>query len=90
MSSAAESRSTEERAAIIREWSDWFYDHADTFAGHLGMQLAYLWPAVIKATQIEVEEDSPIVQLLRWVPDGDAVPADAVIWDYIDVVPAED
>jgi len=74
--------------AFIAEWSDWFYEHTNTFTGALGRQLAYLWPAVVKDHQVEVSSRSAIVKLLREhkVP-GDLYCEDYnAIWYYFDVV----
>jgi hypothetical protein len=77
-----ESRTLTERAKLVDSWSTWFYDHTDTFEGKLGTQLAYLWPAIIKAHKIEAYDGSAIVRLLR----HEEVPVEAVIWEYIDVI----
>jgi len=71
----------------IEEWSDWFYANTETFEGELGMQLAYLWPAIIKGNQIEVDIDSAIVRVLNEnaVPN-DEQPEPNSIWSYIDAV----
>lgn len=77
-----QARSFEEKLELVLKWSDWFYEHTETFRGSLGTQLAYLWPAILKDRQIEVSSRSTIVQILKQneVPDTDN------IWDYIDVV----
>lgn len=76
------SRGDTEKLKLIRKWSDWFYDHTDTFRGSLGTQLAYLWPAILGDRQIEASSRSAIVQLLK----RNEVPEHDDIWDYIDVV----
>lgn len=70
-----------EITSFIEWWSDWFYNHTETFNGSLGRQLAYLWPAIVKDNQIEVTSRSSIVRVLR----EDGVPEDDHIWRYIDV-----
>jgi endogenous inhibitor of DNA gyrase (YacG/DUF329 family) len=58
-------RTPTKRIALVTEWYDWMMDRAETFKGELGMHLAYLWPAILKGTCIEVEPNSEIVKLLR-------------------------
>ena len=70
------------RLELIKEWSDWFYARTDSFEGELGLQLAYLWPAIAKAHKIEVSPSSAIVRVLEQFH----VPPHSPIWDYIDQV----
>lgn len=56
--------------------------HADTFRWKLGLELAYLWPAVISDHQIEVSKRDPIVRMLL----ENGIDESCKIWDYIDVV----
>ena len=77
-----EKRSDKERLELIKEWSDWFYARSETFAGELGLQLAYLWPAIAKAHKIEVSPNSTIVKTLHHF----RVPKHSPIWEYIDQV----
>lgn len=72
----------EEKVAFIKYWSDWFYRHSDTFRWKLGLELAYLWPAIIQGHKIEVSKRSPLVRMLleNRIDESDK------IWSYIDVV----
>lgn len=74
--------SDKKKVEFIRIWSDWFYDHSSSYRGALGVQLAYLWPAIIREHQIEVSERSAIVKLLR----KQKVAPDSDIWGYLDIV----
>ena len=78
-----EQRTLEQRVELVRFWSQWFYDHTDTFQGVLALGLAYLWPAILNAKMIEVEANHPILRILA---DCD-VPKDSPIYDYLDIVP---
>jgi hypothetical protein len=80
------SRGTEnERLAVIREWSDWFYERTNSYspevAGDLGMELAYLWAAIAHGTFFVVDnpKECEVVALLA----GFRVPKSATIWKYI-------
>lgn len=70
------------KVEFIKTWSDWFYDHTETFKGALGLQLAYLWPAYVGGRKIEVSQKSAIVQILK----REKVPKDSEIWDCLDIV----
>jgi hypothetical protein len=76
-----EARSDFERITLIRKWADWFYNHVDSYKGRIGMQLAYLWPAIASGRKIEVSEGDAIVQVLR----TENVPESEPIWEYLDV-----
>lgn len=66
---------------LINYWSEWFYNHTNTFNGALGTQLAYLWPAIANDKQISVAKNSAIVVLLM----KNKIPADNLIWNFIDI-----
>jgi hypothetical protein len=79
---ALEKRTPEQRLELIKTWSDWFYQRTESFEGELGLQLAYLWPAIAKAHVIEVSASSCIVKLLEKF----LVPKHSEIWGYIDQI----
>jgi hypothetical protein len=74
-------RTDQERIDLIRYWSQWLYDHSNTYNGALGRELAYLWPAIARADQIAVTTGHSIYQLLKRYNPTEDWP----IWDYIDV-----
>ncbi len=57
--------SCRERMNLITDWSSWFYEHTQSFAGDLALHLAYLWPAVVRDAAIEVPADAAILALVR-------------------------
>lgn len=67
--------------SFIEWWSDWFYNHTESYNGALGRQLAYLWPAIVKGNKIEVTSRAAIVRVLNYM----GVPKDNHIWRYIDI-----
>lgn len=74
----------QERMHLALHWYEWFLDHTDSFEGRLGMQLAYLWPAILKGTKIDCSERDPVVQILHLyeVPESDP------IWQHINYAKA--
>ena len=81
-SMSSKPRSDVEKLKLVREWSDWFYNHSTTYRGSLGLQLAYLWPAMLFDRQIEVSPRSSIVKLLK----REGVDTSETIWEFLDVV----
>jgi hypothetical protein len=67
---------------LIKKWSEFFYQNAETFKGSLGTDLAYLWPAIIKGNKVEVSRRSRLISLLKEFE----IPKDDVIWEYLDIV----
>lgn len=63
----------------VLHWYDWFLSNTESFEGELGSQLAYLWPAMLRNSYVEVWAESSLVRLLR----SNDVPADADIWQHI-------
>lgn len=80
------SRSMEEKVELVKKWSSWFYNHTDSFDGKLGMQLAYLWPAILNDNVVECSERDPLPKLLR----ENGVTEDDILWEYIHDIPAMD
>ena len=80
--SSSHQLTNDEKCSLIEALSDWFYDHTDSFRGALGVQLSYLYPAIIKGHQIEVSKNSAIVQLLK----RNKIPDYYKVWAYIDIV----
>jgi len=74
-----------ERLTVISNWSKWFYDNTESFEGEIGMQLAYLWPAVVSGEQMAADENSAIVRLLRYKQ----VSVNEIIWDYLLIEPED-
>lgn len=75
-------QTSEDAARFIRRWFNWFYEHTESLEGALGGQLAYLWPAILSESQIEVSSRSAIVQLLK----REGIKPTDQIWTYLDVV----
>jgi len=66
---------------FIRQWSEWFYAHTEVFGCGLSLQLAYLWPAIVKDKYIDAPDSSELVKLLQ----EHVVPEDNAIWSYIHI-----
>ena len=67
---------------LIRYWSDWFYDHTNSWeSGRLGASLAYLFVAIAKGTVCSFTKRDPIVRLLKQENIG----TDYSIWDFIEI-----
>lgn len=82
--SQLEDRSASERMDLVCRVSKWIYDNTDSLEGRLGMQLAYLYPAIARAHKVECDPGSHLVELLRG-RYSDACPHQEV-WEYIDVL----
>lgn len=64
---------------LVRQWDLWFQKHTGSYEGDLGMDLAYLWPAILNDKFILVHKDSTIYKLLV----ENKVPSSDPIWNYI-------
>lgn len=81
-------KTAEEKVEFIKKWSDWFYQHTDSF-GHgnypgdiLGVDLAYLYAAICRGTYVELYKNTELVELLK----ANDIPKDNDIWSYIKVI----
>lgn len=72
-----------EKIALVKGLSDWFYENTNSFEGEIGMQLAYLWPAILKDTTIEARESSELIQCARGQWDNETLPPDHAFWKFI-------
>ena len=97
-------RSLFERADLLAEVSEALYAATSSFAGDdLGTDLAYLYPAIIKGTQVQWLEREARQVAEMWGEDPECAaevalhntlllfrylfPEGHAVWDYIDVLP---
>lgn len=73
------------RMRLIEEVSDKLYVETGTFEGQLGLDLAYLYPAIAKGTYVEWDADSGTLELFR-----ELFPEDHDVWLNIQVMSEEE
>lgn len=60
-----ETLSLKKRIGLILDWSVWLYENTESFSPQLALDLAYLWPAILRGAEIEVNADSELLRLIR-------------------------
>ena len=73
--------SAKKKVKLIKKWSNWFYDHTNSFEeGTIGSELAYLYAAICKDSDyVVVAKDSDLYQLLI----KENISKDDKIWNYV-------
>ena len=72
-----------ERLQLITKWADRLYTKTETWKGHLGTELAYLFAAMARGRHVALTRRSALVRLLR----REGVPVEDRIWKFIVVEP---
>lgn len=75
-------KSDKRKVQLIKDWSQWFYDHSNSFESRVGAQLAYLYAAIANGTYVELKKHCALVRVLR----DNNIPKTDDIWGYIKVV----
>lgn len=70
----------QEKIDLISELSQWFLDNTESF-DRIGIDLAYLYPAIANDTYIEVEEESAFHCLL-----SNYNFREKRIWEYVHIL----
>ncbi len=68
-----------QRLRLITKWADRLYAKTETWKGHLGTELAYLFAAIARDRHVALTRRSALVRLLR----REGVSADDQIWRHI-------